>query len=111
LHAGGRNLVQTPNIPTARERLPTVLDPGELEVELVEQPLEQTRAADGRPDGSPPARRGLDGLDGIEFSQRLYAVEELQEIYASVGMELSRTYHGNGRPREPSASQSRFRRG
>jgi hypothetical protein len=47
----------------------------------------------------------LENLDGIEFSQRLYSVDELREIYAAVEMELLTVYHGNGRPREPKSSQ------
>jgi hypothetical protein len=47
----------------------------------------------------------LEGLGGIEFSQRLYTVSELKEIYTSVGMDLVRTYHGNGRARDPGLSQ------
>ena len=54
-----------------------------------------------------PARfgEGLEDLDGIEFSQRLYSVDELREIYASVGMEVLAVYHGSGRPKEPKSSQ------
>ena len=40
----------------------------------------------------------LGNLDGIEFSQRLYSVDELRDIYPSVGMELSGVYRGSGRP-------------
>jgi hypothetical protein len=47
----------------------------------------------------------LEDLDGIEFSQRLYTVDELRQIYASVGMELLNVYHGSGRPREPKPGQ------
>jgi hypothetical protein len=55
-----------------------------------------------------PVRFGeaLPNLDKrIEFRQRLYSIEELREIYASVGMELARVFHGNGRPKEPTESQ------
>ena len=53
-----------------------------------------------------PVRFGevLEELKRIEFRQRLYTVDELREIYASVGMELHRVFHGNGR-REPTAAQ------
>jgi hypothetical protein len=47
----------------------------------------------------------LDGLKGIEFRQRLYTVDELKEIYASVGMEVAGVFHGSGKRREPTAAQ------
>ncbi|HYC80775.1 MAG TPA: class I SAM-dependent methyltransferase, partial [Solirubrobacterales bacterium] len=106
LRPGGRNLVQLPNILYAREHLPQrSWIPASSMVELVEH---RWNKSEKRLEGLMVAAHFgevLDGLEGIEFSQRLYSVEELKEIYAAVGMELARTYHGNGRPREPSASQ------
>jgi SAM-dependent methyltransferase len=106
LRAGGRNLVQLPNVLYARARLPQrSWIPTSSMVELVEHRWNK-RAK--RLEGLMVAARFgqiLDGLDGIEFTQRLYTVEELREIYASVGMELLRCYHGSGRPREPNDSQ------
>jgi SAM-dependent methyltransferase len=106
LREGGRNLVQLPNLLYARERLPQrSWIPAESMVELVEHRWnKRARRLEGL---MVAARFGevLDGLEGIEFSQRLYSVEDLREIYASVGMELVRTYHGNGRPRDPRPSQ------
>jgi hypothetical protein len=49
----------------------------------------------------------LDGLKGIEFRQRLYTVEELQEIYASWPWSSPASSDGNGKRGEPSAAQSR----
>lgn len=106
LRPGGRNFVQLPNVLYAREHLPQrSWIPASSMVELVEH---RWNKGEKRLEGLMVAAHFgevLDGLDGIEFSQRLYTVEELGEIYASLGMELARTYHGNGRPREPSASQ------
>jgi len=106
LRPGGRNLVQLPNILYARERLPQrSWIPASSMVELVEH---RWNKREKRMEGLMVAAHFgevLDGLEGIEFTQRLYSVEELQEIYGSVGMELVRTYHGNGRPREPSPNQ------
>jgi SAM-dependent methyltransferase len=106
LRPGGRNLVQLPNVLYARERLPQrSWIPASSMVELVEHRWNKRQR---RLEGAMiPIRFGevVAGLEGIEFSQRLYTVEELGEIYASVGMELLRTYHGNGRPREPGPSQ------
>jgi hypothetical protein len=54
------------------------------------------------------------GTDGIEFSQRLYSIDELRQSYASVGTELLSVYHaaaGRGsRSRGSSRSSSRLGR-
>ena len=106
LRPGGRNLAQLPNVLYAREHLPQrSWIPASSMVELVEH---RWNKGAKRLEGLMVAAhfgQVLDGLDGIEFTQRLYTVEELAEIYSSVGMRLLRTYHGNGRPREPSSSQ------
>ncbi len=106
LRPGGRNLVQLPNVLYAREHLPQrSWIPASSMVELVEH---RWNKAEKRLEGLMVAAhfgQVLDGLNGIEFTQRLYTVEELREIYAAIGMELLRTYHGNGRPREPSPNQ------
>jgi hypothetical protein len=48
----------------------------------------------------------LEGLDSrIECRQRLYAVDELREVYGSAGMTFERVFHGNGRPKEPTDAQ------
>lgn len=107
LRPGGQNLVQLPNVLYAREHLPQrSWIPSSNMVELVEH---RWNKRDSYLEGVMiPLRFGevLDGLDGgIEFRQRLYTAEELREIYASVGMELTATYHGSGKKREPSPSQ------
>jgi SAM-dependent methyltransferase len=106
LRPGGRNLVQLPNILYARERLPQrSWIPASAMVELVEHRWnKKARRMEGR---MIAVRFGevLEDLDGIEFSQRLYEVDELRKIYESVGMEVLAVYHGSGRPREPKPSQ------
>ena len=106
LKSGGRNLIQLPNVLYARERLPQrSWIPASDMIELVEHRWDKkTRRMEGK---MVAARFGevLEDLDGIEFSQRLYAVDELRRIYAEVGMELVAVYHGSGRPREPKAGQ------
>jgi hypothetical protein len=55
-----------------------------------------------------PPRFGehLENLDKrIEFRQRLYSVEELRDVYVSVGMAVERAFHGNSRPKEPTEAQ------
>jgi SAM-dependent methyltransferase len=106
LKSGGRNLIQVPNVLYARARLPQrSWIPSENMVELVEH---RWNKKDRYMEGAMiPLRFGevLEGLKGIEFRQRLYTVDELREIYASVGMTVERSFHGNGRPKEPTEAQ------
>jgi SAM-dependent methyltransferase len=106
LRPGGRNLIQVPNVLYARARLPQrSWIPSENMVELVEH---RWNKKDRYMEGAMiPLRFGevLEGLKGIEFRQRLYTIDELREIYASVGMTLERSFHGNGRPKEPTEAQ------
>ncbi len=106
LKPGGRNLIQVPNVLYARARLPQrSWIPSENMVELVEH---RWNKKDRYMEGAMiPLRFGevLEGLKGIEFRQRLYTVDELRGIYSSVGMTLERSFHGNGRPKEPTESQ------
>jgi SAM-dependent methyltransferase len=107
LRSGGQNLIQLPNVLYARARLPQrSWIPSSSMVELVEH---RWNKSEKYMEGAMiPLRFGevLDGLEGgIEFRQRLYTVDELREIYSSVGMSVERIFHGSGRPREPSDSQ------
>lgn len=106
LKPGGQNLIQVPNVLYARARLPQrSWIPSANMVELVEH---RWNKKDRYMEGAMiPLRFGevLEGLKGIEFRQRLYTVDELREVYASVGMTLARSFHGNGRPKEPTEAQ------
>ena len=107
LKQGGQNLIQVPNVLYARAHLPQrSWIPSSTMVELVEH---RWNKKDRYMEGAMiPVRFGevLENLDKrIEFRQRLYAVDELREIYASVGMEFERVFHGNGRPKEPTDAQ------
>jgi SAM-dependent methyltransferase len=107
LKPGGQNLIQVPNVLYARARLPQrSWIPSETMVELVEH---RWNKKNSYMEGAMiPVRFGevLENLDKrIEFRQRLYTVDELREIYASVGMTLERAFHGNGRPKEPTENQ------
>jgi SAM-dependent methyltransferase len=106
LKPAGRNLVQLPNVLYAKEHLPQrSWIPSSTMVELVEH---RWNKRDRYMEGAMiPLRFGevLEGLKGIEFRQRLYTVDELRDIYASVGMELETVFHGSGKPRQPSPSQ------
>jgi SAM-dependent methyltransferase len=107
LKPGGQNLIQVPNVLHARAHLPQrSWIPSATMVELVEH---RWNKKDRYMEGAMiPVRFGevLENLDKrIEFRQRLYTVDELREIYASVAMTLDRVFHGNGRPKEPTDSQ------
>lgn len=107
LKPGGQNLIQVPNVLYARARLPQrSWIPSSSMIELVEHRWnKKERYMEG---AMIPLKFGevLEDLDKrIEFRQRLYDVDELREIYASVGMELERVFHGNGRPKEPTENQ------
>lgn len=106
LKPGGRNLVQLPNVLYARENLPQrSWIPSSTMVELVEH---RWNKRDSYMEGIMIAARFgevLENLDGIEFRQRLYSADELREIYASVGMELTNVFNGSGKKREPTPKQ------
>jgi SAM-dependent methyltransferase len=107
LKPGGQNLIQVPNVLYARARLPQrSWIPSDNMVELVEH---RWNKKDSYLEGAMiPLRFNevLDNLDQrIEFRQRLYTVEELRALYTSVGMNLERVFHGNGRPKEPTETQ------
>jgi SAM-dependent methyltransferase len=107
LKAGGKNLIQVPNVLYARAHLPQrSWIPSSTMVELVEH---RWNKKDRYMEGAMiPVRFGevLENLDKrIEFRQRLYTVDELQEIYAAVGMAVDRVFHGNGRPKDPTDAQ------
>jgi len=106
LRAGGRNLVQLPNVLYAKENLPQrSWIPSSSMVELVEH---RWNKSNSYMEGIMIAARFgevLEGLDGIEFRQRLYTADELRGIYDSVGMELTGVFNGSGKRREPKPSQ------
>jgi len=107
LKPGGQNLIQVPNVLYARARLPQrSWIPSATMIELVEHRWnKKDRLMEG---AMIPLKFGeqLENLDKrIEFRQRLYEVDELRDVYASVGMTLDRVFHGNGRPKEPTEAQ------
>jgi SAM-dependent methyltransferase len=106
LRPGGRHLMQLPNVLYAREHLPQKSwISGSSMIELVEH---RWNRSDKYMEGAMiPIRFGevLDELKPIEFRQRLYTVEELTQIMSSVGMEVVRVFHGNGKVREPTNKQ------
>jgi SAM-dependent methyltransferase len=106
LRPGGGNLLQLPNVLYAEAHLPQMTwIAGEGMVELIDHRWEpRTRYLEG---STMPILVGevFEGVKPIPFRQRLYSVEELTEVYASVGMELAGVFRGTGKPRPPKDSQ------
>jgi SAM-dependent methyltransferase len=106
LRPGGGHLMQLPNVLHAEQNLPQkTWIAGSDTVELSDH---RWNAKDRYLEGSTvPIRIGevFERFEPIPFRQRLYSVEELGELYASVGMRLANTFSGSGKPRMPKPSQ------
>ena len=106
LRAGGGHLMQLPNVLHAEKSLPLKSwIVGESTLELSDH---HWNAEDRYIEGSTvPIRFGevFERYEEIPFRQRLYTVEELAEIYESVGMRLANTFAGSGKARKPKPSQ------
>jgi len=106
LRPGGGNLLQLPNVLYAETHLPQkTWIAGDGMVELIDHRWDsRTRYLEG---STMPILVGetFEGVAPIPFRQRLYSVEELTEIYASVGMEFAGAFRGTGKPRPPKDSQ------
>ena len=103
LRPAGRLLMQTPNVLHVEAHLPprTWFQSGET-IELIEQHWNApTRRLDG-------TRRTLVEFDAPRdrepepFQRRLYTVEELAEIFETVGLQLADVFDEHGRPCAPS---------
>jgi SAM-dependent methyltransferase len=106
LRSGGGHLMQLPNVLHAEKNLPmkTWLA-GEATLELIDHRWNaQTRYLEG---ATVPIRIGevFERYEEIPFRQRLYSVEELKDVYESVGMALANVYRGSGKPRMPRDNQ------
>jgi SAM-dependent methyltransferase len=106
LRSEGRHMMQLPNVLHAEANLPQKSwIVGESTLELSDH---RWNAQDRYIEGSTvPIRFGeiFERYEPIPFRQRLYTVEELTEIYTSVGMRLANTFAGSGKPRKPKPSQ------
>ncbi|MEX2447963.1 MAG: class I SAM-dependent methyltransferase [Solirubrobacterales bacterium] len=106
LRGGGGHLMQLPNVLHAERNLPQKSwIVGESTLELSDH---HWNAEDRYIEGSTvPIRFGevFERYEEIPFRQRLYTVEELAEIYDSVGMRLANSFAGSGKARRPKPSQ------
>jgi SAM-dependent methyltransferase len=106
LRAGGGHLMQLPNVLYAEMHLPqkTWIE-GSSMIELIDHRWDSaTRYLEGT---TTPIHFGevFEGVSPIPFRQRLYSVDELTEVYESVGMALANVFRGSGKPRPPKDSQ------
>jgi SAM-dependent methyltransferase len=106
LRSGGRHWAQTPNILFAEKFLPekTWIDGAEA-VELTDH---WWKAEDSRMEGTAASIRYgevLEKLEHVPYRSRLYTMEELAHIYASLGMTLTNTFRGSGKPGRPRNTQ------
>lgn len=106
LRPGGGHLMQLPNVLHAEANLPTKSwIVGESTLELSDH---HWNAQDRYIEGSTvpiPFGEVFERYEPIPFRQRLYSVEELSELYESVGMRLANTFSGSGKARKPKPSQ------
>lgn len=106
LRSGGRHLGQTPNRLFAEKHMPErtwIL--GNESVELTDHVWNDKRH---RLEGTAASiwfGEVFEKLEPIPYSSRLYLVEELQEIYASLGMTLTNTFRGSGKAGRPRDNQ------
>jgi SAM-dependent methyltransferase len=106
LRQGGRHLGQTPNRLHAEKHMPEktwIL--GEEAVELTDH---RWNTKNSRLEGMAASiwlGEVFQKLDPIPYSSRLYLVEELQDIYASLGMTLTNTFRGSGKVGRPRDNQ------
>lgn len=106
LRCGGGHLMQLPNVLYAEAHLPqkTWIE-GSAMIELIDHRWDaRTRYLEG---STTPILLGevLTSVEPIPFRQRLYSVEELGEIYETVGMALENVFRGSGKPRPPKDNQ------
>lgn len=103
---GGRHLAQLPNLLHAEASMPVkgwIEGAGALE--LIDHRWNvHTRRLEGAT-ASIVVGEPFGGLEMVPFRKRLYSVEELEQIYLSVGMRLHETFRGNGKPGRPRRTQ------
>jgi SAM-dependent methyltransferase len=106
LRSGGRHLLQIANVLHAERHMPSTgwIVGGEA-IELFDHRWDaQTRCWEGTT-ATIVVGEVFEQLKLIPFRKRLYSVDELGEIYSSMGMELTNTFRGNGRPGRPRDNQ------
>jgi SAM-dependent methyltransferase len=106
LRSSGRHLLQIANVLHAERHMPTkgwIDGPGALEL-IDHHWNNMTRCLEGTT-ATIAVGEVFQGYEPIPFRKRLYSVDELREIYASVGMALTETFRGNGKAGRPRNTQ------
>jgi SAM-dependent methyltransferase len=106
LRDSGRHLLQIANVLHAEKFMPEKgwIEGGEA-IELFDHHWDPaTRCWEGTT-ASIVVGEVFERLEPIPFRKRLYSVEELKGIYASLGMELTGLYRGNGKAGRPRNTQ------
>lgn len=105
LRPGGRLLMQVPNVLYVEAHLPerTWVESGEV-IELLEQ---HWNAPTKRLDGVRRSivEKDLWDFEPTPFQRRLYTVEELSEVFGSMGLRLTDVFDEQGRPCVPTDAQ------
>lgn len=106
LRHSGRHLLQIANVMHAERFMPMKgWIEGAEALELVDHRWNsQTRCWEGTT-ASITVGEVFEKLDPIPFRKRLYSVDELRGIYASVGMTLTNVFRGNGKVGRPRNTQ------
>jgi len=96
LRPGGRLLMQTPNLAYVERCLPETaeLEDGEASTTVEQAWHEETRRITGWCDSIVEGEPNLEGA--VPFARRVYSVEELAQLFESVGMELLEVYGEDG---------------
>jgi SAM-dependent methyltransferase len=106
LRASGRHLGQTPNAMFAEKHLPEkTWIMGTEAVELTDHRWNGKRRRMEGTAASIWLGEVFEKLDPIPYSSRLYTVDELKDIYASLGMTLANTFRGSGKVGRPRDTQ------
>lgn len=106
LRDGGRHLLQIANVLHAEAFMPMKgWIEGDEALELVDHHWDgETRCWEGTT-AAIVVGEVFEKLEPIPFRKRLYSLDELQEIYASLGMTLCGLFRGNGRAGRPRRNQ------
>lgn len=106
LKDSGRHLGQTPNVLFAEKFLPEkTWIMGSEAVELTDHRWNGKRRRMEGTAASIWIGDVFEKLDPIPYSSRLYTIDELSDIYASLGMTLTNTFRGSGKVGRPRDTQ------
>jgi SAM-dependent methyltransferase len=106
LRGSGRHLLQIANVLHAERFMPTkgwIEGPGALEL-IDHHWNDRTRCLEGTT-ASIPTGEVFERYEPIPFRKRLYSVDELTDIYAPLGMVVTKLFRGSGKAGRPRNTQ------